>query len=689
MSGMLTSPLSDRQAYHADGRVDSVRFVGYALLAAVVAIGLAYLLQAAFRHGIYIVVFMPLIAAAVASIFVRKAIVQGHCRNRMLGLGLAAGVALLLFFGQYYVLFVSIAGWSYAHRIDLLPDFTRFIVSRSVMTSVVSPARVQHQRPDFFNWVFFALEGGLVVGVCWAAAHGELAKAYDPRRRRWLRQLKKSFKQPVTPFFAHGLNAAALQQLLTLEEAAANTQPAVESVLIEYLPPDEGTDAPVYFSVVTSRKRVIAQVALTPAEVAVLAHCYRELVPLCRMPLPDDPPEEHGKVAAVLPHTTPSKDAPGAVIETLTGPHAGRALSPRSIAAVNVYTLLPLAGFFGGMLLALAGTKLPHATLPLGSQSIPLGIAMFILGLAITAISAYLAFARTGSSARAVYGRVLREEIAARPDAVLDPGDPQAVLVEIIPQDRIAVLTWENAADVGYMLVSPAARMIYVEGDKERYRIPFDALTDCRREDLTLNRGNHTEPKSFLLLKGKLQDGRLFECPIFMMGTKHPRAVAMIDELLAQMARATTGAILPPPATKTITLFQVKGIGILLYGIRQPEPDWIIFTTWFCLFFIPIIPLATWAAHRQDLSVNGPVIGGLQRLPHDHYQNLLTFATGLLVTALAIAPVVVSILGTNHRAASTGEMIFIFAAVLWVVAILLIARGHQDKQLKRFLHGQQ
>lgn len=686
---MYTSHSSARQSYRSDGGVDIARFFLFSLLALAVASGLAFVLQAALGRGFYIMILMPMIAGFVAAAFVRLAIRQGYCRNSILAIFLALVVGIVLYIGQYYIMFVRDAGLSYATRVDLLPRYTRFIV-RNTVTHEVGRSRSRHKRPDpeWLKWGIFLFELGFVLVICVSGAAGEAGKVYDPARRRWFREATKYYFPQVSQFFTEGLSVEALKRLAEATDMPQNPHLQQVAVIVEYLPSQgDARDAPIFFSLTNPKKyrrRLISRVTLLPEEVPILAGKFRELEPLSPSPVPEPPPPSQVSLpAAAAPRS-------GARMITLSGPAAGCAMTRKNIIAGNLFPFLPLLCVFGGLGIFYAGSQSSDASLAMGAVTLPIGIISIAVGGAIFLLGALLSF-RPVKGGQLFYGRALRKEIARRSDAALNPHDPQAVLAEYIPRDRMTIVALENALDVGYLLVSSADRMIIFEGDKGRYLLPIDSLTDCRREDLVLKIGNQQSSKSFLIVKGILEDGRPFEIPFNMMNLAQLDAVRLIDKLLVQVAQAgeleTAGASSVTVPEGLVKLFNVKGFGIWFYGVRQVEPDRVLFTTWFCLLFIPIIPLATWSARRGELGWVGPVIGGIEKHPHDHLYNLRTFITSLVITAAVIAPSQYMILASDHRRMTTPEMVITFASMLVTVVVAIFSQQFQFKQLERFVKG--
>jgi hypothetical protein len=73
-------------------------------------------------------------------------------------------------------------------------------------------------------------------------------------------------------------------------------------------------------------------------------------------------------------------------------------------------------------------------------------------------------------------------EVARRPEAMVDPGSTDAMFVEIVPRKNWGKVMVESASDVGFLRVDENRREILFEGDKDRYRIPVEAIVSCERE---------------------------------------------------------------------------------------------------------------------------------------------------------------------------------------------------------------
>ena len=112
------------------------------------------------------------------------------------------------------------------------------------------------------------------------------------------------------------------------------------------------------------------------------------------------------------------------------------------------------------------------------------------------------------------------------------------------------------------------------------------------------------------------------------------------------------------------------------------------FTLWFTIFFLPVVPLSSWSAVyggeiHDGLCEDGHYFSDLVRIDRGLLPHVQTFTRSLLALALAIAPAGYLIFRTHGRAATTVEMILVFAGAAWPVGLIVFLERHRRK----LLHG--
>lgn len=74
------------------------------------------------------------------------------------------------------------------------------------------------------------------------------------------------------------------------------------------------------------------------------------------------------------------------------------------------------------------------------------------------------------------YRRLLVGALRERTDTLVDPQNPDAVIVEIMPREFWAKPNAESTIDMGYFVADGNRRCLLFEGDRSRYQIPFEAI---------------------------------------------------------------------------------------------------------------------------------------------------------------------------------------------------------------------
>jgi hypothetical protein len=162
-------------------------------------------------------------------------------------------------------------------------------------------------------------------------------------------------------------------------------------------------------------------------------------------------------------------DLPGEV-QAIEPDYAGKVLSRSMLWGGVVLALVPLAVFVGGMaLLGWSPGAFPEDMVTaLKATSAVIGIAGLIVALR-----------NPRYIANKILERRLRRELAGRPKRLVNPDDPRALFVELVPKANWGRVMPYTANDAGLLLLDEAKREVLFEGDRERFRIPADAITYC------------------------------------------------------------------------------------------------------------------------------------------------------------------------------------------------------------------
>lgn len=136
-----------------------------------------------------------------------------------------------------------------------------------------------------------------------------------------------------------------------------------------------------------------------------------------------------------------------------------------------------------------------------------------------------------------------------------------------------------------------------------------------------------------------------------------------------------------------LRVFSHYGIGTKVHAIERQQDGRVEFTLWFTVLFLPVFPLSSWsAAYRGEfhdaIREDGHYFTDLVRIHRKFLCHAETFARSLLVLVLAIAPAAYLIDRTTGRAATTLEMVLVFASACWPVFLVLLIERRRRKRLR-------
>lgn len=220
----------------------------------------------------------------------------------------------------------------------------------------------------------------------------------------------------------------------------------------------------------------------------------------------------------------------------------GRILSRTTILLGNILTFVPIFGTIGGVALALGALHLVHTIeVPFGEpRPLATNVAWPLAGLGglVALSSMYVALRNQSWLANQYLRRVARNRITNRPDRIVDPDDPHAIFMEVVPRENWNGMMLETATDVGYLLVEERHREVLFEGDRERIRIPVSAIRHCVVESTVFGEGTIRYFFTIIVFES---DKGFREWPVAFRGdcgtlgtaTREVRSRALMDRILA------------------------------------------------------------------------------------------------------------------------------------------------------------
>jgi hypothetical protein len=258
------------------------------------------------------------------------------------------------------------------------------------------------------------------------------------------------------------------------------------------------------------------------------------------------------KAPPVAEPAPPAREKTGAMAEIrpIDPAFAGRILTKGNILVIYLIGMLPL-------LVMLLGTGLIAAVFPLifpdqadyrsfldlpRPQAIRLFAGGGILLVAASIWGILCPNILSGCWFRSVATRAIRR----RPDAIVLPG-ADSLLVDMIPRSNWNRMMLENAADVGFLAVDAQRREIRFEGDRERYRVPADALQSCELvKSLLTSTARPNAPGTWLVVLRASGESGIWEAPLAPRLVNENRVIrGKVGQKAAQELQAKIKALLP------------------------------------------------------------------------------------------------------------------------------------------------
>lgn len=510
-----------RVSYHASGGVRFGPFLVWLLPAVAAAAILAFLLFWLFLKGYYYMIVVPLIAALGVGALVRLAVIKGHCRNWLLA-GLAGFcAAVVLYLGYFYCGMVYQWGPRVVARSDLLPVYINARMKTDVIRDEGGP-KDSATHDTGMNWFTFIFEAGSVLFVVVFLGIQRSRRPYCEACERWMIRRVTSFNPSTSAAVLDALRTGSSQALAALCATPVYSSVPNLSVGIDVCASLENSGSrgcPVYISVKrvmqsqgiagadpidqARGKLLLRTLQATPSEIAALAHRFKLLESIAGRSV----------VFGPVPTTTKSPvhaDLP-VQIQALEPEHAGKALSRGMIWGGSILTFVPLLIFIGGLgLVAWAATLLEGQVSP--AQKLAL-FSMIAAGIICTVGGMALALTNPSFMAYRILQKRLRGELARRPNRKVNPDNPEALFVEIVPKAHWGKLMLHSASDIGLLLLDEAKRELLFEGDRQRFRIPADAITYCGLEEFVYQQGHGRTRYCYVVLRIE-SPTRFWEAPI-------------------------------------------------------------------------------------------------------------------------------------------------------------------------------
>ncbi len=518
-----------RNRYRPSGRVSLGNFLALFLLTLLCAALLAAVLYWLFTRGWYLLFIVPLVGAVLLGGMMRATVGMGKCRSTALAwvAGLVAGAVMYL--GYYYIGMVALIGLHNAGRLDLFPRYVSLRVHTDVSKDVGHPTTYGRQTPDpFMNWVCFAMELGMVLYFTGMLAARRASRSYCERCGKWKQQDIALFPPRNGQLFRQWLDAGEIGKLAGVQRyAPKGERQRFTSVIVEVCPAGEFPDpCPIYLAAkdvymggsATAFQRFdgspgrmrIPRSELTAQEAAALVPLFPRLQSINLAGAQQGEPVASASAPA-------SGFAPGALVETRPVPEneAGKVMNMRTIVIGNLCSLSPLiimlaslAGvafglFYSRFFVVLAGAHPEPGPLAVG-------LLLAVVSLAMTIFSGYTGLKNGSVASNNFYLGRAKRHFSSRRNPIINlrtTTDLPTYFVEVVPRDHWGKVMLETATDIGFLQVDPRRRELRFEGNKEQYRIPAAAITECSIYQVPATPGNTVLIHHMVLVRAAGRNG--------------------------------------------------------------------------------------------------------------------------------------------------------------------------------------
>jgi len=504
----------NRETYVPSGRVNWGKLVLWFVLTLPFPLAAGWLLFRILHWGMYVLIVVPLFAGLLTAGGTWMTVWLSKCRNRWAGAAAGVVAGLIAFLSYYQFDYADAVGLDQIYRVDQLPAYIQLRVESDQVLKLpniapIRPAAVPARAPNVaFNWLRFALDGVCVLFMPMFAGWTRARKPFSEQLQRWFYE----YNVTIT-----GATAREMADILqdddpdALADAARptgiNPLPLVDQgqLRLYYIPYEPAT--PVYLTVSvihgvvswrTVPQHLAKMVLLTPEEGAALADQLRP------------PGARIVEVLDVQPATDEPLTSAAATVEDLPADEVGHVLGGRSrafLVAVNfvplVLGLLVVVGLI--VVLVLYWSALPY----IGRASLA-GLALGALVGTFVLCEKYADYPPNW-----LQHRWLVSAIRRRGKALVDPDDPEASYVGIIPRKNWGRLMAEVTEDIGYAKIDRARRVLLFEGDRKRWMIPAASIESCDMEEFCVGPPSPKENTVFAVAVLRVNvGGKVWEAPL-------------------------------------------------------------------------------------------------------------------------------------------------------------------------------
>lgn len=134
-------------------------------------------------------------------------------------------------------------------------------------------------------------------------------------------------------------------------------------------------------------------------------------------------------------------------------------------------------------------------------------------------------------------------------------------------------------------------------------------------------------------------------------------------------------------------VFTHYGIGSKAFAIERRPNGRMEFTLWATVFFVPVWPLSSWSAiyagpvRPDGIKEDGHRFDDAARIGRDFISYVRTLTASIITLAIATAPIAYFIFRTTGLAATSIEIVLVFASCVWPIVVVSLVERRRRKLL--------
>lgn len=502
--------MGNRETFRASGRVGWARFLLWAGLLAAIAALLAGALHLAWVHGLFFPIIPMFGAGSVLTVMMMLAVENGRCRSVGVAASLGVATSLLMGAGFQWLKLCSTTG-----QIVSAEDLGQFYIDQAALF-----LDRRHWSAHFAAVMAAGLnlvELAIPMVMTTAAGVTMAGRPYCESCGKWMGAERIDLT---------GTHGQTVWNLLTSEDWAGlaslprhrpgETIDWTTVLRVEHCRGRRvGSDCAVYFTLterepgnntgpskvvngVKTERQFLARARLSPSEADGLSGLFGGRLSAGAQ-----------GAAKVMDQAWETAGPRSPEVQDIPQELANRVLSTQVVVVANLIGLMAFGALFVGPAMIAAGCFAGGSAAYRGGM---IGVG------AVVAVGVFMSVRRNASWVDHRYSRwVARRAIANRMDRVVDPEDPEAIFVKIIPRRNWGVLKVENAVDIGFLRVDMERKLLLFEGDRQRFKIPARRIQGCSVERMVMSEETMGRIDYFMAVVRVQGPGEAWEAPFFLV----------------------------------------------------------------------------------------------------------------------------------------------------------------------------